>query len=113
MRGVNTLSTVGTTNITLGEAEFLYGGERVVVKAADSVATATLRITVNGNEVFNGPIGIEGNTDRCVWPEDIITMFTVGGAPDARARMVATLGGTVAGARVDFLILAPGEPIPW
>lgn len=109
MRQFNILSAVGTTTLDLGEVEFIAAGQRVLIAACDSVATATLRVTFGGIDVANGPINIEGSTDRCVWPEDIVGSFIA----RAGGKMIATLGGTVAGARTNFLVLNSNESVPW
>lgn len=109
MRGLNTLSTVGTTTLALGDSEFIQAGQRVYVKGWDSVATATLRVVFAGVEVFTGPLAIESGTD--VPPEwtRLLTCFTA----RQNGQLSAILGGTVAGARVDFLVLAADEPMPF
>lgn len=109
MRGLNTLSTVGTTVLQLGDSEFIQAGQRVFVKGADSVATATLRVVFAGVEVFTGPLAIEDGTDLAMPWTKMLTCFTV----RQNGQMSAILGGTVAGARVDFLVLAPDEPLPF
>lgn len=109
MRALQTLNTVGATTINLGDVEFIKRGQRVVIGAKDSVATATLSVKFAGVEVFAGPLAIEAGTDMFKWPEDIVTQFVA----MQDGQMQATLGGTVAGARVNFLVLMPGEPTPW
>ena len=109
MKALNTLSTVGVTGLNLQDLEFLSAGDRVLIAAVDSVATATLNVKYGSVDVFDGPLPIEPGTDMIEWPANIVTMFTAQKA----GKMIATLGGTVAGARVNFLVLAPGEPIPW
>lgn len=103
------MSTVGTTTLDLGEVEFIEAMQRVLIAACDSVATATLRVTAGGVQVANGPLNIEGSTDRCSWPGDIVGSFI---AP-TRLKLIAVLGGTVAGARTNFMVLARGESLPW
>lgn len=109
MRGLNTLSAAGTTVLALGDTEFVAPSQRVYIKGHDSVATATLRVTFAGVEVFTGPLAIEPGTD--VAPEwfRLLTTFIA----RQNGNMIATLGGTVAGARVDFLTLQPDEPMPF
>ena len=109
MRALQTLNTVGATVISLGDVEFIKAGQRVIIGAKDSVATATLSVKFAGTEVFSGPLAIEAGTDMFKWPEDIVTTFIAG----KDGQMQATLGGTVAGARVNFLVLAQGEATPW
>lgn len=109
MRGLNTLSTVGTTNINLGDLEFIGAGQRVYVKGADSVATATLRVVFAGVEVFTGPLAIENGTDTAQRWDQLLTCFTA----RQNGQLSAILGGTVAGARVDFLVLNADEPLPF
>lgn len=108
MRGLNTLSAVGATTIALGDSEFIEAGQRVFVKGADSVVTATLLIKFAGVEVFSGPLAIENTTDCAQRWDQRLTQFMA----MQRAQLTATLGGTVAGARVDFLVLNPGEEAP-
>lgn len=109
MRALQTLNTVGATTIALGDVEFIKKGQRVIIGAKDSVATATLSVKFAGVEVFSGPLAIESGTDVFRYPEDIVTQFIA----MQDGQMQATLGGTVAGARVNFLVLMPGEPTPW
>lgn len=109
MRGLNTLSAVGTTTLALGDLEFIAKGQRVYIKGADSVATATLRVTFGGVEVFTGPLAIENGTDMAQRWDQLLTTFVA----EQSAQMQAILGGTVAGARVDFLVLNPNEPTPF
>ena len=109
MRALQTLSTVGTTSLALGDVEFIKKGQRVIIGAKDSVATATLSVKFAGVEVFSGPLAIESGTDMFRWPEDVVTTFVA----MQDGQMQATLGGTVAGARVNFLVLALGEDKPW
>ena len=109
MRALNTLSTVGTTTLTLGDVQFIDVGQRVLITGADSVATATLSVTFNGNNIFSGPLPIEDGTDFAPSWQKLLVSFIA----TARGQMIATLGGTVAGARVNFLILAPGESVPF
>lgn len=109
MRALNTLSTAGATTLALGDVEFITAGQTVLIAAVDSVATATLSVKFAGVEVFTGPLPIEPGTDRIEWPGNIVTCFTAG----KNGQMQATLGGTVAGCRVNFLVLNPGEPRPW
>jgi len=108
MRGLNTLSAAGATNIALGDSEFIEAGQRVFVKAGESVVTATLTIKFSGVEVFAGPIALEPGTDMAVQWNTRITQFMA----MQRGQMTAVLAGTVAGARVDFLVLNPGEDAP-
>lgn len=108
MRALNTLNTA-TGTIALGDVEFLAPGERMLIKAADSVATATLTITFAAVNVFSGPVQIESGTDVCVWPDNLIASWI---AP-MRGQVIATAGGTLAGLRVDFLVLSRGETVPW
>jgi len=105
MRGINTLSAVGTTNLDLGDLEWVEAGQTVHIKGHDSVATATLRVVFAGVEVFTGPLAIEHGTDFAPSWDRKLTQFKA----QQRGRMSAILGGTVAGARVDFLILNPDE----
>lgn len=105
MRALNTLSTVGTTSLTLDNVEFLNGGEFCLVAAGDSVATATLTIQYGGIDVFSGPVPIESRTDGISFASDLCTIFR---AP-RNGKIIATLGGTVAGCRVNFLVLSPQE----
>jgi len=109
MRGLNTLSAVGTTNIALGDLEFIAAGQRVYVKGHDSVATATLRVVFAGMEVFTGPLAIEQGTDIGADWNRILTCFQA----KQNGQLSAILGGTVAGARVDFLVLNADEPLPF
>jgi len=109
MRALNTLSTVGTTTLELSNIEFLSGNEILWVAGADSVATATLSIQFGGIDVFSGPLGIEASTDHVSFREDLLTFFR---AP-RNGKVIATLGGTVAGARVNFLVQAVNEPKPF
>lgn len=109
MRGLNTLSAVGVTNLALGDSEFIQAGQRVFVKGADSVATATLRVVFAGVEVFTGPLAIETGTDVGQDWNRLLTCFTA----RQNGQLSAILGGTVAGARVDFLVLSPDEPMPF
>lgn len=109
MRALNTLSAVGTTGLNLGDLEFIDAGCRVLVTGADSVATASLSISFNGTNVFSGPLPIEDGTDVAPSWQKLLTTFVAA----ARGQMIATLSGTVAGARVNFLILAPGESVPF
>ena len=109
MRGLNTLSAVGTTTLALGELQFLAMMQRLYVKGHDSVATATLRITFAGVEVFSGPLAIEQGTDVAPLWTTLLTTFIA----KQNGQLIATLGGTVAGARVDFLLLNPDEPTPF
>lgn len=109
MRALNTLSTVGATTIALGDVEFLMAGQRVIIAGCDSVATATLTAKFAGSNVFEGPLPIEPSTDSIRYPDQILTQFIAGG----NGQLTLTLGGTVAGARVNVLILAPREPNPW
>jgi len=108
MRALNTLNTA-TGAIALGNVEFLMKGQRMLIKAADSVATATLTVQFAGGDAFSGPIAIEPSTDSCRWPDQLIASFVAGG----NGQVSATAGGTVAGLRVDFLVLAPGESVPF
>lgn len=108
MRGLNTLSAVGTTTLALGDTEFIEGMQRVFIKGADSVATATLTVKFAGVEVFSGPLAIENSTDGAQRWDQRLTQFMA----MQRGQLTATLGGTVAGARVDFLVLNPGEDAP-
>ena len=108
MRGLNTLSAVGTTNIALGDSEFIEAGQRVFVKGAESVVTATLIIKFAGVEVFSGPLALEPGTDMSVDWNRRLTQFMA----MQRGQLTAVLGGTVAGARVEFLVLNPGEDAP-
>lgn len=109
MRGLNTLSTAGTTNLQLGDLEFIGAGQRVYVKGHDSVATATLRVVFAGVEVFTGPLAIEPGTDVAPEWTRVLTCFQA----KQNGQLSAILGGTVAGARVDFLVLNPDEPLPF
>jgi hypothetical protein len=109
MRALQTLSGAGTTTLALGDVEFIKKGQRVIIGGKDSVATATLSVKFAGVEVFAGPLAIESGTDMFRWPEDVVTQFIA----MQDGQMQATLGGTVAGARVNFLVLMPGEPTPW
>lgn len=108
MRGLNTLSAAGATGIALGDSEFIEPSQRVFIKGADSVATATLIVKFAGVEVFSGPLAIERGTDQPIDWNSRLTQFMA----MQRGQMTATLGGTVAGARVDFLVLNPGEDAP-
>jgi len=108
MRGLNTLSAVGTTTLALGDLEFVTQNQRVYVKGADSVATATLRVVFGGVEVFTGPLAIEPGTDMAPRWTELLTTFKA----RQNGQLSAILGGTVAGARVDFLILDPDELFP-
>lgn len=109
MRGLNTLSAVGTTGLALGDTEFISIGQRVYIKGADSVVTATLTVKFAGVEIFTGPLAIEPGTDvACEWNRLLTCMQA-----KQNGQLSATLGGTVAGARVDFLVLQPDEPIPF
>lgn len=108
MRGLNTLSAVGTTNLALGDSEFIEAGQRVFIKGADSVATATLTCKFAGVEIFSGPLAIENGTDMAQRWDQRLTQFMA----MQRGQLTAVLGGTVAGARVDFLVLNPGEDAP-
>lgn len=109
MRGLNTLSAAGTTNLQLGDLEFIGAGQRVYVKGHDSVATATLRVVFAGVEVFTGPLAIEPGTDVAPEWTRLLTCFQA----KQNGQLSAILGGTVAGARVDFLVLNPDEPLPF
>lgn len=109
MRGLNTLSAVGTTNLNLGDSEFIEPGQRVYVKGHDSVATATLVVKFAGVEVFTGPLAIEPGTDVAPEWNRLLTCFMA----KQRGQLTAVLGGTVAGARVDFLVLQADEPMPF
>jgi len=109
MRGLNTLSAAGATNLALGDSEFIQAGQRVYVKGADSVATATLRVVFAGVEVFTGPLAIEDGTDFAPPWTKLLTCFTA----RQNGQLSAILGGTVAGARVDFLVLSADEPMPF
>jgi hypothetical protein len=109
MRGLSTLSAVGTTNLALGDAEFIAAGQRVFVKGADSVATATLRVVFAGVEVFTGPLAIEDGTDFAQPWTKLLTCFQA----KQNGQLSVILGGTVAGARVDLLILNSDEPLPF
>lgn len=110
MRALNTLSGAGTTQLVLNDIEFINPGERVLIAGADSVATATLSVQFAGSNVFSGPLAIEAGTDMSPsWLNYLLTQFMA----RVRGQMIATLGGTVAGARVNFLVLANGEPQPW
>lgn len=109
MRGLNTLSAVGTTNLQLGDLEFIGAGQRVYVKGHDSVATATLRVVFAGVEVFTGPLAIEPAADVAPEWTRLLTCFQA----KQNGQLSAILGGTVAGARVDFLVLNPDEPLPF
>jgi len=108
MRGLNTLSAVGTTTLALGDSEFIEPMQRVYVKGADSVVTATLTVKFAGVEVFTGPLAIENGTDMAQRWNQLLTCFMA----KQRGQLTATLGGTVAGARVDFLVLQGDEPMP-
>lgn len=108
MRAVQTLNTAAGA-VTLGDAEFLKRGQRCIIGAKDSVATATITAKYAGTEVATGPIAIESGTDVFRWPEDVVTQFVA----MADGQLQITLGGTAAGCRVNVLILAPGEPAPW
>jgi len=109
MRGLNTLSVAGTTNLALGDLEFISLGQRVYVKGHDSVATATLRVVFGGVEVFTGPLSIEQGTDvSAEWTRGLTTFRA-----RQNGQLSAILGGTVAGARVDFLVLDPDEEFPF
>lgn len=108
MRGLNILSTAAGA-LALGDIEFIKPGQTVLISAVDSVATATLSVKFAGVEVFSGPLPIEPGTDRIEWPANIVTCFTAG----AGGQLSATLGGTVAGCRTNFLVLNPNEPRPW
>jgi len=109
MRGLNTLSIVGATNLALGDLEFIGAGQRVYIKGADSVATATLRVVFSGVEVFTGPLAIEDGTDFAQPWTKLLTCFQA----KQNGQLSAILGGTVAGARVDFLVLNMDEPLPF
>lgn len=109
MRALNTLSTVGATVLALGDAEFIKAGQRVLIAAVDSVATCTMIAKFNGVSVFEGPLPIEPGTDRIEWPGNLATSFRA----DANGQLSIVLGGTVAGARVNILILAANESLPW
>jgi len=109
MRALQTLNTVGATSIALGDVEFIKRGQRVIIGAVDSVATAALSVKFAGVEVFSGPLAIEDGTDMFHWPANIVTTFVA----TQDGQMQATLSGTVAGARVNFLVLAAGEDKPW
>lgn len=116
MQSINTLNTVGATAVPLGDLEFVQPGMRILVSAADSVATATITGTIGGFQFIlpGSVVHIEGSTDRCVWPEDIVGSAIAGPSRNARgARLTLTLGGTVAGCRVNVMALAPQESIPW
>ena len=108
MRALNILQTAAGV-AALGNCEFLMKGQRVLIKAADSVATATLTVQFGGGDAFSGPIAIEPSTDSCRWPDQLITSFIAGG----NGQMQITSGGTVAGLRIDILVLAPGESVPF
>lgn len=109
MRGLNTLSAVGTTALALGDTEFISAGQRVYVKGHDSVATATLTVKFAGVEIFTGPLAIEPGTDVAPEWTRLLTCMQA----RQNGQLTATLGGTVAGARVDFLVLQPDEPMPF
>lgn len=109
MRGLNTLSAVGTTNINIGDLEFIGVGQRVYLKGHDSVATATLRGTFAGMEFFNGPLAIEPGTDVAPEWTRLLACFQA----KQNGSMSLVLGGTVAGARVDILVLNADEPLPF
>jgi len=108
MRGLNTLSAAGATNIALGDSEFIEATQRVFIKGADSVVTATLTVKFVGVEVFSGPLAIENGTDMAQRWDQRLTQFMA----MQRGQLTAVLGGTVAGARVDVLVLNPGEDAP-
>lgn len=110
MRALNTLSAVGTTNVELGEMQFVREGHVVYLAGADSVVTATLRGTMNDAMIFTGPLGIEESTDKLGWPRDLLTLARV---PAGGGNIILTLGGTVAGARLNLLDIAPNEPRPF
>lgn len=105
MRAENTLSTVGTTDITLQELQFIDAGMVVMIAAGDSVATATLRATFDGVDVFQGPVPIESRTDGIDYQRDLATVFST----RKRGRLILTAGGTVAGLRVNILALTQRE----
>lgn len=109
MRGLNTVSAAGATNLALGDLEFINAGQQVYVKGHDSVATATLRVVFAGVELFTGPLAIEPGTDVAPEWTRVLTTFV---APQ-NGNLSAILGGTVAGARVDFLVLNPNERQPF
>jgi len=109
MRGLNTVSAAGATALALGDSEFIAVGQRVFIKGHDSVATATLTVSFAGAEAFSGPLAIEPGTDVAPEWTRLLTCFTA----RQNGNMRATLGGTVAGARVDFLVLQPDEPLPF
>lgn len=105
MRGLNTLSAAGATTLALGDSEFIEANQIVKIKGHDSVATATLTVKFAGVEVFSGPLAIETGTDVSAEWTRMLTTFQA----RQRGQMTATLGGTVAGARVDFMVLQPDE----
>ena len=71
--------------------------------------TATLRVVFAGVEVFTGPLAIEDGTDFAQPWTKLLTCFTA----RQNGQLSAILGGTVAGARIDFLVLSPDEPMPF
>lgn len=108
MRALNTLSTAAGV-LALGNVEFLKAGQRCIIAAVDSVATATISAQYAGADVVTGPLPIEPGTDRIEYPANIVTQFVA----MANGQLQITLGGTVAGCRVNVLVLGPGEPTPW
>jgi len=108
MRSLNTLSTAAGV-LALGNVEFLKAGQRCIIAAVDSVATATIDAQYAGSSVATGPLPIEPGTDQIRFPDNIVTQFIA----MANGQLQITLGGTVAGCRVNVLVLAPGEPTPW
>jgi len=107
MRGLNTLSAVGTTVVALGDLEFIAPGQKVYIKGADSVATATLDVRFAGVNVFSGPLPIENSTDGAQRWDQLLTQFRA----MQSGQLQVTLGGTVAGARIDILVLDAGEQL--
>ncbi|MEY2849676.1 MAG: hypothetical protein RI885_2343 [Actinomycetota bacterium] len=108
MRGFTSLNTANG-DVNLGDLEFIPAGHRVGIKAADSVETAVLNVQVAGLNVFSGTLPVEPSTNGVYAWTNLLTTFVV----KDRSQMRVTLSGTLAGCRVDIIVLAPGEPAPW
>jgi len=108
VRQANLLVTAAG-QVNVGDCEMIEATQRCYVFAGDSVATATLDITMNGTSVGRGLVDIEPGTDRLAIPDMLYTAFKA----KVPGQLIFTVGGTAAGLRIKILILNPDEPNPF